>query len=449
MSFLTNKQALRRLERALKKGGCDGWEIYLSGGKELSVEAKDGQVESLQRAVSRGVGVRVLRGQAPGFSFTTNFSAGALDACAAAALEAARHATPDPAIAPAAPARLPRKDLALFDPAFARVSDKQRIALALELEAATRAADRRITRVRSAAYEENTDWLQLRNSEGIDLATRESSGSLGVMAIAGDEESEAGYEFQDARSWSELNAKKVARAAARDALRRLGARRVRGKNGPVIFENLAAAELLDVLADSFCADQVHKGLSALEGKRGKRIFGKKISVVDDGLLKKGLGSAPFDDEGVPQQRTQLVREGELLGYLYDTTAARREGARSTGNAVRGGGFAAGPEVGVTNLSIQKGRHTAGDLLAAMGNGFLITELMGVHTANPVTGEFSFGCAGQLVRRGRVEHAFKGMAVAGNLFDLYKRVELVGRDLRFAGGIGSPSLLVGKLNVSGG
>ena len=217
----------------------------------------------------------------------------------------------------------------------------------------------------------------------------------------------------------------------------------------MVFENLAAAELLDVLADSFCADQVQKGMSGLEGKRGKRIFGEHVSILDDGLLKKGQGSALFDDEGVPQQRTTLVSAGELQGYLYDGASARREGMRSTGNAVRSGGFTGAPEVGVTNLFVKKGKHPLAALLSEMGNGFLITELMGVHTANAVTGEFSFGCAGQVVRGGAIAHPFKGMAVAGNLFDLYKRVELVGSDLRFSSGVGSPSLLVGKLSVSGG
>ncbi|MCB0219794.1 MAG: TldD/PmbA family protein [Chrysiogenetes bacterium] len=450
MAYLSDKAALRHLERVLRSAGVDGWEIYLSGTRELSVEARDGEVESLQRAVSRGVGVRVLRGGAPGFAFTTNFRAEALDAAARAATDAARYATPDPALALIAPQRLPKKDLALFDPALSRVSQKKRVAMALELEAATRAADKRITQVRSASYEEDASWLHLRNSEGLCLEDRETSAGLSVMAVAGDEdESEAGYEFQDVRFFAELNPARVARGAARDAVRQLGARPVPGKSGPVVFENLAASELLDVMADSFCADQVQKGMSGLEGKRGKRVFGEHIDILDDGLLKKGQGSAFFDDEGVPQQRTHLVSCGELLGYLYDSASARREGARSTGNAVRSGGFTGAPEVGVTNLFVKKGKHTLPALLSEMGNGFLITELMGVHTANPVTGEFSFGCAGQVVRGGKIAHPFKGMAVAGNLFDLYKRVELVGSDLRFSSGVGSPSLLVGKLSVSGG
>lgn len=228
MAYLSDKAALRHLERVLRSARVDGWEIYLSGTRELSVEARDGEVESLQRAVSRGVGVRVLRGGAPGFAFTTNFRAEALDAAARAATDAARYATPDPALGLIAPQRLPRKELALFDPALSRVSQKKRVAMALELEAATRAADKRITQVRSASYEEDASWLHLRNSEGLCLEDRETSAGLSVMAVAGDEdESEAGYEFQDVRFFAELNPARVARGAARDAVRQLGARPVR------------------------------------------------------------------------------------------------------------------------------------------------------------------------------------------------------------------------------
>lgn len=449
MAFLSDKAALRHLERALRRAGCDGWEIFLNGGTEISIEVKDGEVESLLRAASRGIGVRVLRGHAPGLAFTTNLGADALDACVRAAMESARHSTPDPAIALVAPQKLPKRDLQLHDPSFKRVSHKRRIDLALELEAATKRADKRVRQVRSASYDENIDWVYLRNSEGVDLVFTDSGASLSVMAVAGeDDDAEVGYEFQDVRYFKDLKPERVARGAAEDAVRQLGAQPVRGKSGPVVFENLAAAELLDVMSGAFCADQVQKGMSGLEGKRGKKIFGKHVDILDDGLLRQGLGSAPFDDEGVPQQRTVLVSGGQLQGFLYDSASARREGARSTGNAVRGGGFMSAPEVGITNLFVKKGSHRLEKLLSEMGNGFLVTELMGVHTANAVTGEFSFGCAGQVIRRGRIVHPFKGMAVAGNLFDLYKRVELVGSDLRFTSGVGSPSLLVGKLTMSG-
>ncbi len=438
------------LARHLGAQRAGAWEIYLSETQSLSIEAQGGEVEAYSHALSRGVGIRTLVDGAPGYSHTTDLRPEGLRTATRRSIEAARLATPDPATAFPTPSPLPRRDLKIFDPSIRRLSAERKIALALELEDAARSADPRIQRVRNASYTEDLQEVRIENSLGLRRAGKETSCSLSVMAVAGSgDDAEVGYDFSDARFVKELRPRAVGEAAARRALQQLGGKVVRGRTGPLVLENLAACELLEILAPSFCADQVQKGLSGLAGKLGRRVFGAAANIVDDGLLPKAPASFPFDDEGVPRRRTPLVTEGILEGYLYDLAGARRAGrASSTGSAARGAGFAGPPRTGTSNLVLRPGKKDLPALLGSLGRGLFVTELLGVHTANPVTGEFSAGCAGQIIERGISAGPFKGMAVSGNLFDLFLAVEEAGSDLRFSGGTGCPSLLVGKASVSG-
>lgn len=446
---LSPKAALAHLSKVLRKAPVDGWEIYISQSRTLEVEAEDGKVDSLSRSLSMGAGVRTLVGGAPGFAYTTDFSSDALEQLAKRSVEAARVATPDPAVAFAVPAKLTGRELAIEDPELARISERKKIEQALLLEEAAKSADARIQTVRNALYSEEAGMVMMRNSLGLSCEASETAVSASVMAVAGpDGESESGFDFQDGRRFKDLKAARVGKSAAHKAIAQMGARQIKGKTGPVIIENLAACELLEILISSFCADEVQKGKSALAGKLGKQVFNPAISIVDDGLLKGALGTFPFDDEGVPRRRTVVARNGMLEAFLYDTTSARRDGVQSTGNAVRGGDFQASPGVGVTNCFIRKGKESLPELIKTLGNGLLVRELMGVHNANPITGEYSFGCSGNVIERGEIAYPFRGVAIAGNLFDLFLAAEETGSDLRFFGEIGSPSLLVGRVTVSG-
>ncbi|MEW6774979.1 MAG: TldD/PmbA family protein [Bdellovibrionota bacterium] len=446
---LSGDDALDFLGHSLERLGVGAWELYLSHTRSLSVEAEEGKVESLSEALLHGVGVRVLRRGAPGFSYSTSFAPSSLEEAAEKAVAAARVATPEASFSFPAPAAQPRAKLGIYDPQIIRIPREKKVSLALSLEEAARRMDPRISAVRNASYSEEIESIRLRSSLGVDFAFQESSLSTSVLVVATQgKHSEMGFDFENARCWNGLDAKAVAKRAAEKACQQLGAKRIKGRSGPVILENNAACEVLEVLSSSFCADQVRKGKSSLAGKRGKKILAKTITLVDDGLLAGGLASAPFDDEGVASQRTVLVQSGRLEGFLYDTAAARREGEKSTGNAVREDGFRSIPGVGPTNFYFRKGRRPLRGLLSDMGEGLLVTELLGVHTADPVTGDFSFGCSGFVVRREKKAGPFNGMAISGNLFDVLGRVEAVGSDLRFSGGFGSPSLLIGKVDVSG-
>jgi PmbA protein len=246
----------------------------------------------------------------------------------------------------------------------------------------------------------------------------------------------------------------VGRSAGRKALERLGGKRIPTGVYPVLIRNQVASEFLSLLAHSFFADQVQKGKSPLKGKQGERFFSPLLTIVDDGLYLKGISTAPFDGEGMPSQRTVLVAQGELTHYLYDRYWANRENlfspgfqAESTGNSRRHG-IKSPPGVGISNFFIVPGDLVFPKLLEGFLHGMVVEEVMGLHTVDPISGDFSLGCSGDWIDRGQKVHPVKSIAIAGNLFDLFRRVIGVGEDLRFFGDVGAPSLLIDELLISG-
>jgi PmbA protein len=336
----------------------------------------------------------------------------------------------------------------IFDDALAEAGEERKVALAMELERLTLSADPRIKRVRKCSYGEMDFLVHIRNSLGVDSGYRASSTSCSVSVLAeGDGDSQMGWDFGFSPYFAGLRIEEVARTAAANAVRLLGARKIPTMRCPAVLDNYVATEILEVLAPAFLAENVHKGKSLLAGKIGEALFSPLIRIRDDGTLSGGMATSPFDAEGVAHQNTVLAEGGGLVGYLYDSFHARRDGTRPTGNSVRSG-VKGVPHLGITNLFIENGTVPPVELLRGIDRGLLITDVMGMHTANPVSGDFSVGAAGLLIENGAVSHPVKGVAIAGNILDLFLSIEAVGNDLRFFGAAGAPSLRIADLDVSG-
>jgi PmbA protein len=256
-----------------------------------------------------------------------------------------------------------------------------------------------------------------------------------------------GWDFGFSSAYDGIHVHEIARIAGAKAVGLLGARKVPTMNCPAILDNYVATDILEVLAPAFLAENVQKGKSLLAGREGELIFAECLKIRDDGIFPGGMATAPFDGEGVARQNTVLVEEGVLRGFLYDTYCGRRAGRPSTGNAARGG-VKGPPRMGINNFFIENGTHSMSGLADGIGRGLLVTSVMGMHTANPISGDFSVGAAGFLVENGLVTVPVKGVAIAGNILELFRSVERVGNDLRFFGAAGAPSLRVAALDVSG-
>lgn len=449
----------------LKKKSIEGYEIYFNQSILFDVESKEGKIESLETSQYLGVAFRILNHQRMGFSYTTFLDAspsaagpisGGLDRMIDDAIRGAEATTPDRCFdfAPAlrtSPSRLP-----IFDETLEGVPEKRKIENAKHLEESARSVDpERLKKVRKASYQDVFSRTTLVNSNGLQFSYGHTIASVSVTAVAEESgESEVGWDFDVSHFFNDLDVEKVGRSAGRKALERLGGKRIVTGAYPVLLRNHVASEFLSLLAQSFLADQVQKGKSPLKGKQGERLFSSLLTIVDDGLYPKGIATTPIDGEGMPSQRTTLVAQGELHGYLFDRYWANREnlstsGANvgSTGNSRRHS-IKSPPGVGVSNFFIEPGDLDVSELMENLSQGVVVDDVMGLHTVDPISGEFSLGCSGDWIERGEKVHPVKSIAIAGNLFELFRKVTGVGKDLRFFGGVGSPSLLLKELLISG-
>ena len=262
-----------------------------------------------------------------------------------------------------------------------------------------------------------------------------------------EEDNQTGFALQYRLKFAELDPETVGREAAEKAVRMLGAKQIGTQRVPVLFDPYVATSFLGVLAPALTAEAVQKGKSLFAQKIGQPVGSNVLTLVDDGTLPNGIASAPFDGEGVPSSRTVLIENGELKTYLYNTYTAARDGVSSTGNGVRGS-FKSTPEVGTTNFFIQPGEVSQQQLMTDIKEGLYITEVMGMHTANPISGDFSVGAAGLWIKDGQFTVPVRGIAIAGNLADLLQSIEGVASDLTFFGGKGSPTVRIGQMTVSG-
>jgi len=432
---------------ACKKSGVGEWEVYLLEAERFNAEAKEGKLDMMETSRGRGVAIRVRVNSKPGFSYSTDFGKANLRKAVEAAIAGAKAADADPEGAFAAPGeKVPVLDSP--DARFDQIAQSEKLDRAISVETAALSVDRRIVRVRNAAYTESSRRVRLVNHLGVERDARANVCSASLIAVAQQgAESQSGWDADHSAKYDGLDYEAVGRRAASDAVELLGARTLPTQKAPVIFRNNAATQLLEVLAESFSGESVAKGRSMLAGKIGKKIFSDKITVTDNGILKGGAASFPFDGEGAPRQATILVDSGTLRGFLYDLKWARKAGAKSTGNAARNG-YLTPPRPAITNLFIKPGGVSFEKLLKDVHKGLLVAELMGVHMANPVTGDFSFGASGWWIENGRKSYPAQGVTVAGNILKLLASVDKVADDLRFMSEVGSPSILVRELDIGG-
>ncbi|MGH9579949.1 MAG: TldD/PmbA family protein, partial [Terriglobales bacterium] len=249
-----------------------------------------------------------------------------------------------------------------------------------------------------------------------------------------------------ARSLARLESPEdVGREAARRALRRLGARKVKTAHVPVVFDPMAGRSLLGSLFEAASGDSIYRSASFLEGRLGEQVAGENVTVVDDGTLPGGFGSAPFDGEGVPKRRTVVVERGVLRSYLLNSYTARKLGLATTGNAARG--LAGNPGIGAGNFFLQPGTKTPAEILSAIPEGLYVTELLGFGV-NLVTGDFSRGAGGLWISGGELAFPVEEITVAGNLKEMLKNISEIGSDLEFRGSVACPTLRIDGLTVAG-
>lgn len=441
--------------------GATAAEAYLERELGLTVKVFAGRVERFSYDETRGVGLRVCKGDRQGRAYTSDLSPAAIEEAVGSALASAEVSTedpdrrlPDPSLFPAGTDRgdYVGGELDILGDDLERVTATEKIEFALGLERRAREYDPRVTGVETAAYSESTGEVLLASTAGFRAGFRSSVCYGYLMAIAEENaDSQTGFGFTAGRSFDSLDVEAAAAEAASMAIDLLGARQVETAKVPVLIDQLSTAEMLALIGAAVSGESVTKGRSYLAGRLGDAIASERLTVIDDGLMKGGFGTAPFDGEGVAATRKAIVEGGVLKSFLHNCYTASRMETATTGNARRQS-FRSQVGVGPTNVYVEPGGETPETLMSGMGTGFQVMELQGVHTGlNPVTGEVSVGAKGRWVENGRPAHAVREVTIAGTMDDMLKGIVGIGNDLRFTpllGGIGTPSILVKGLVVSG-
>ncbi|MCI0469305.1 MAG: TldD/PmbA family protein [Nitrospirae bacterium] len=446
--------AIQLVETALKRG-ADSAEAYLKISRGINIEAKEQKVDALETFMSLGYCIRVIRDNRLGFSYSNNPDEYAV--VAEKAVESSKYTEPDDYLA--FPKKTPHSergavrenDVKIFDEQIASLSEERAIASALLIERSAYNEDKRIKKIRKASASFNTSDTYIANSRDVEIAYPSTSCSAQIMAIAEDNgESQMGWDYQGSRFFSGVSFDKVGRIAAQRAARLLGASKITPGKRAIIMDNSVVTEFLSVFSAALSAESVQKKKSILADKIGRNVISEKLNIVDSGLLDGMLGSKPFDDEGVRTMKKTLIENGVLKGFLHNTYTAGKEAVVSTGNAVRGG-FTGLPSVGPTNLFLEPASNefiiAFDDIIKAAGTGIYVTEAMGMHTANPISGEFSVGVSGLWIENGEIRYPVKEAVISGNMLDLFRNTALVGDDMRFYGNIGAPSLLIENIDIS--
>ena len=446
---LNYQQLAKKMVARAKKSGSSQAEVFIQVGREASCRVRDGEIESLVEATSRGVGIRVIVDKRLGFAWSNDFTPSTIDAFVDRAILLARASAPNPlnGFAESKDLGMPTDVGSLCDPDIVNLAPDWKIKAALEMEKVCRAYDPRIKTVDSIDASESVTEVYLASSAGMHGGYQTTSVSLYAAVVAAEgEQLQTGYCYDAKRFLKELQSPEfVAREGARKAVRLLGAKKVKSQRVPVVFDPIMAAAFIRSVTGAMSGDAVFKKSSFLASKLGQPIASATVTIIDDGTLPKGLGTAPFDGEGIPTRKNSLVENGVLQRFLYDSFTARKAKARSTGNASRS--FKSMPSINVRNLYLEPGTKLAEDIVREIPNGFYVTAMLG-QGANIVTGQYSRGANGVWIENGELTHAVQEVTVAGSLTEMLHGIDAIGSDLHFHGSTGAPTIRFKELTISG-
>lgn len=427
-------------------------EVYAAKTDEVDVRVFEGEIESLSSSSAAGVGIRVVSGGRQGFAH-----AGALDDdLISATLEDARDnasfATADENVAIATPDGVVPVVLDLWDPEVGSFPTSSKIQLALDLEKRVSGGDPRIRKVVSADYGDMMSESAIATSTGITANNRRTVCSLSISAIAGDEaERHTGVGFGVARGPSGVNLETIADDAITRATRLIGAKSIPSRSCTVVLDRRVASTLISIVAGALSGEAVTKSRSMFADRLGEAVGTTELTLVDDPTDPRALSASRNDAEGLACRRNVLIERGKLLGFVYDTTSARRAGTRSTGSAVRGG-YATTPTSGCRAVTIAPG---AGDLdqeaiIRAVGNGLFVQSISGVHSGvNSVSGDFSVGVEGQLISGGELGQAVQEVTIASTLQRMLLSLAFIGSDVEWLPGTSAAqTIAIEGMSLSG-
>jgi len=444
-----HRNLAENLVKRAKARGADEVDVYIVSGRSLSIELRLGRIEKLEEAGAEGLGIRVFKDGATALTHSSDLSPGSLETLIDDTLSLAEVTDADPAN------RLPDAALLgaytgrqeLCDEGLEAFTMDEKLALVRRMEQAGQDVDPRINNSNGAWWRDGIHHITLANSSGFVGGYQMTNAGLGVSLVA----EEDGVKQTDA--WWSVNrfkdrlesAEEIGREAARRTLRKLGSRPMKTQTVPVVFDPMMGGDLMQIVFEAVNGGSIFRRQSFLVDRLGETIGSSQINIVDDGTLPTGLGSRPFDAEGVRTHRTEVVRDGKLVNYLCDAYSAVKLKRGSTGSATRS--YNSSPVVGTTNFYLEPGDTPPEDIIKSVKRGLYVTRLYWVGI-NRATGDYSRGAEGVWIEDGELTHSVQEITIASNVLDMLKAVEVVGNDLEFRSAIASPTFLVSNMVISG-
>jgi PmbA protein len=445
---LTQGLASDLIGRAKQKGASQGDALMVES-DNFFVTVRLGEIEKISQAQEKRLGLRLFFGQSSATAATSDISRDSLERLIDETCALARATAQDQYSGLPLPEELAQglPELDLLDDNARSHSVEDKISLAREAEERAFSFDSRITNSEGAEFSAQFNRVIYSNSHGFSGEYRGSNFNLSVVPVAKlDGSMQRDYWYSSQRKLSRLESPRaIGEKAAQRVLRRLGARKIRTREVPIVFDPETARSLLGQLSSALSGYSLYKGASFLIGKLGTRIASELVTVVDDGTIPAALGSKPFDAEGLPTRKKKIVERGTLQSFLLDSYSGKKLGYPSTGNATRSVGGP--PGVAPTNFYLSPGRHTSEEIIASVEEGFYVTELMGFGV-NLVTGDYSRGAGGLWIEKGKLAYPVEEVTIAGNLKEMLLNIEMVGSDLEMRGRVSAPTIMISHMTVAG-
>lgn len=425
-------------------------EVFVAEELETEVRAYAGEVESFTSARSQGIGVRVVAKGRQGYAYAGTLDPSALSETLQQARDNATFAEADEFNGVAEPDGVDPVEFDLFDPSLDDFSTDDKVALAIELERCTLAADERIAGIETAEYADTRCESAIATSTGITSTSRETGCYLATYAMAEAEgETQTGFGYSIGRGPGALDLELAAGEAAERATRLLGATKPQTSKLTVVLDPWVTAQLLGIIGGTLSGDAVQRGRSFFADRVGEQVAVKDFCLVDDATNFDAFTASAVDGEGLATRPNSLVDSGELRGFLHNSYTARRGATSSTGSAVRAG-FKGAPGVGSQALALRPGTQSQQELIASIDDGLLVQGVSGLHSGvNPVSGDFSTGAEGLRIRKGALAEPVREITIASTLQRILLDITEIGNDLQWlpmsAAGV---SVVVADVMMSG-
>ena len=424
-------------------------EVVTVHGKETEIRVYQGEIESFTAAESQGVGLRVVQDGRPGMAYAGSLDPDVLNETLEEARDNASFGTPDEFQAIAEPDGVESVSLDLLDPSLANFANEEKIAMAIDLERSILQADTRIIGVESTDYVDSINTSAIVTSTGIRRANQEGGCYVAASSLASDGvDTQTGFGYSVGRSPTNLDIGKASADATERATRLLGAKKTESGRMTVILDPYVTAQFLGIIGSTLSGEALLKGRSLFADRDGDQVAPNFLTLIDDPTDIDAFTATEADGEGLASRKNTLIDQGSLCGFLHNTYTARALGTASTGSAVRS--YNSSPGAGPLALKLTPGECSQSELIEQVGEGILIQGVAGLHSGvNPVSGDFSAGAEGLMIRQGDLAEPVREVTVASTLQRMLLDIQNIGNDLeRLPMKSSGVSIVVDDIMVSG-